>query len=337
MKNVFFILTILSFSLIGCDVLEPNKENITFEGTWTNSGGRDRHSFRNHHFTFDLTGDDTLQINIQSDEYVAFYIIDRLDFVYEYSGGSLTTTDFGEGTYELVVATYYEGVINANYVLTMEGNIANFKQIESDYKEIQHSWTNSGGRNPASYRNRHYLLTTSQETYLDVVLNSQQSNKLYIIDSLNFVQESNGNVIQKALAPGTYRIVIATYYTNVSANYIAEFFGHFDEIKAIESQEKTMQGSWTNSGGRNFNSPNNPRYKLNVLTPSNIDVVIDSQKSEYLYIIKNGEVFYETSTDNFSVTLEQGEYTLVVATYYEGESGNYILHTFGENYSIVKQ
>lgn len=92
-------------------------------------------------------------------------------------------------------------------------------------------------------------------------------------------------------------------------------------------------GSWNNSGGEDATSDDNPRYTLTLCNTQSIVIDLTSGADTYLYLLdSNGNIIAENDDRDFDagdynsrieITLAAGDYTVVVATFFTGESDTF--------------
>lgn len=343
----FFSILFLAFTLFSCetDDSESSNNNQSIEGSWILSGGREHLSYGNIHYTFNLSKTSDVSIKLTSDINSYIYIIDNLDLIKYETYNNEFTESLEAGNYELVIATtnrYKRG----NFTLDIEAeDISKLTKIESNFEEFDGSWTSSGGRDYNSFRNRHYSFNVPQKTFLNVAMTSAPNEYLYLVDSKNDILEESYNDLSVAVESGNYKLVVATTNNSqpsngASPNFNIKMLGHFDTPKLIESIELELAGKWENSGGRDIDSPNNPKYTFDVTEECYVDVVLnqDSSKtvSEYLYVVYNDGTIKETYNNIISNQLEKGTYTIVAATTSSGKSGNFTINVYGSHIANLK-
>lgn len=343
-----FVLSLLVavFFLSSCeDILKEKKTEVKqVTGSWISSAGRDVNSFRNMHYTFELSKATDIKLEIISEEDPYIYVVNELGLKVIESNNRKIEEKLESGKYELIVGTF-SSAKQGTFQLKYSG-IDKLVKIESKNEQIVGTWKNSGGREPNSFRNIHYNLEIEQDTYLDIFTQSEVDSYLYLIDDLGFITEGI-NHLSKKVKPGKYKLVVATFSESqptegVSGNFILSIFGQYSKIEKMKVAELTLQGRWDKSGGRDYRSSSNPKYQFHVDKKSFVDVLVlqptSAKVDEYIYLIKpNGDVL-ESYLYWMLHELEAGDYTIVVGTYSENQSGNFILQVNGSNVSnLVKK
>ena len=106
---------------------------------------------------------------------------------------------------------------------------------------------------------------------------------------------------------------------------------------AAQSEEINYAGHWVDSGGRDYDNKNNPKYKFTVVKGGRVVIDLTSIQDTYLYLLDDKGNEVEKDDDggysrNSKINLELGAgvYTVVAASYYENRSGNFNLKVVGE-------
>ncbi len=218
-------------------------------------------------------------------------------------------------------------------MLNIQGDIQNIKKLNSRRKEVIGSWESSGGRNIGSFRNDHFLFNVpSDNTYIDVIIQSGVDNYLYVINSLGFiVSETDSDRLVSNLKSGTYRLVVATFASARDSNYILNVVGQYENLQEKPSNTIETIGAWVASGGRDINSPNNPKYSFEVTEESLVDITITSSIDNYLYLVDNlGLIIAQTDSDRLTAKISEGQYKVIAATFATGQASNFVLNINGQ-------
>ncbi|GEM_PF-604392 len=98
--------------------------------------------------------------------------------------------------------------------------------------------------------------------------------------------------------------------------------------------KNSVNGSWSNSGGRNAYAGNNKNYKLTIEKEAAVEINLTSSIDTYLYLLDANGSIIATDDDGGSgynsklvKSLAAGSYTVVAATYSSGQSGGFIMTT----------
>jgi len=206
-------------------------------------------------------------------------------------------------------------------------------------KQIVDSWNTSGGRNRFSFRNNHYQIEVLSGSEVVFEIISNVINYFYLVDSLDIVvAEVSQNRMSVNLSPGVYTLVAATYYSDEQANYVLNIYGDIKVLGKVDSDVLVVNGNWETSGGRLMSSYRNDHYDFNVTKNTYLDITISTNISPYLYLINpTGMVIGEVSGNRLSLKAGPGQHRLVVATYYAGEAGSYVLKTTGNFENFIEK
>jgi hypothetical protein len=120
----------------------------------------------------------------------------------------------------------------------------------------------------------------------------------------------------------------ATIVLNLNSTFSAKDVNFF--TGGVSETNTSNFGSWNNSGGRDPESTDNPRYTLTLCKTQSIVIDLESEADTYLYLLdSNDNVIAENDDRDFSAadfnsrietTLSAGVYTVVVASFSTGES-----------------
>lgn len=301
--------------------------------SWESSGGRNRYSFKNMHYTFAVNSDSDISISIESGVDNYLYLVDELGFIVKELSGNTISQTVEAGIYKLVAATYSADQ-KSNYVVNIIGDAGNIGKISSNKKTIVDKWESSGGRLKESYRNKHYDVVFEQDSYININIKTSVSNYIYVINSLGFViEEVSGNALFVEVPADSYRIVIATYSVGDDSNFVVDVVGQFNSSSLVEKTSSLLQetGAWVLSGGRDRFSSKNLTYSFDITEESLIDITIVSSVSNYLYLVNDlGLVVSEISGDRLTKLIPAGSYQLIVATYSVDQTSNFVLKLYGQ-------
>jgi len=310
--------------------------DATFTNEWISSGGENHQTFRNIQYAFSVTDNDDISIGISTDEQSYLYILnEEKEILYE-SNDSLITQNLSEGLHHLVVATRVPGK-SGSFDLYFKGKVENIVQLAFENQSFSDNWINSAASNYQSFRSQHYNLSIPANTYIDVILNTNISSEIYLLQNGNIVEETDDDILSVAINAGEYQLVFSTFSANQSGNFQFEVLGEYDLVEKIETSILSKNGSWMLSGGRNPESPNNPKYSIEVSEDGFIDVLLDTNADAYLYLLNGTSVLLETDDNDFSQFVEAGEYYIVVATFLEGVSADFEITTFGKIESLTEE
>ena len=102
---------------------------------------------------------------------------------------------------------------------------------------------------------------------------------------------------------------------------------------------QSIDGTWSASGGRDMNHPGNPRYVLEVLQQSTLELNLTSAIDTYLYLLDPaGNLLHQNDdggagyNSRLNLTLTPGRYIMVAATYSNGQNGPF---TISSSHGVV--
>jgi PKD repeat protein len=321
----------------------PVVQTYEFKDKWISAGGRDPKSYRNHHYTFELKEETTIDVILTSSGDVDMYLFNELDFQIAFTNTSRTTANIKStlkaGKYRLI-AIGREGA-ESNYTLTFTGKFAaKPEKVVSQYQEVIGKWSYTNSSEANSARNRHYDIEITQDSQLDLILSSTFDTKIFVINSLGFTQQISrfgDKTIWAAITAkkGKYRIVVSSRVDSPNANFVLNIFGQFVNVIEIKSIEQQLTGSWTNSSTL-ATSPNNPKYNIEITEDSMLDLIIEGAGINPRYYLLNDKNDVVATFTNFgsdgiqgAINLKKGVYTIVAATRLENQRGNFTLTVFG--------
>jgi len=313
--------------------------------SWASSGGQDRFSYRNLHYLFNVTESGNITIEIESAVSNYLYLINALGIVVKEGRGNTLSAEVASGNSYRVVAATNSVSETSNYTLKLLGNIEDVGKVDSQSKSVEGSWTSSGGQLKDSYRNDHYTFNvTADNSYIDILVQSNVANHLYLINSNDVVVKKTGDVssgdvrLRSEVSAGSYKLVVATYFLGEIDSYDLTVVGEFSNLtKKSVPNPVEKQASWSPSGGQDRTSANNPSYSFDMTEDNIIDMTISSNVSNYLYLINSNDVVVEEASNVSSGDvrlltgiLPSGRYTVVAATYFDNEESNFTLTVYGQ-------
>lgn len=89
-----------------------------------------------------------------------------------------------------------------------------------------------------------------------------------------------------SLAPGEYKIVVATKGNGVADDYNLT-------IDYDDGTSNNFSGSWISSGGMDHTSADNPDYRITLDIAGGLKVTLTSTADNYLYLTRNGHIIAE--------------------------------------------
>lgn len=212
------------------NIRKINSQRIEQTGGWESSGGQSRNSYRNDHYFFDVPSDSYIDIVIQSNANTYMYLVNSLGIIVKETSKNRLVSSVPADSYRLVIATYYVGE-SSNYIFTAVGQLENLREKASNVIETVGAWTSSGGQDRYSINNPSYSFDVTEEGLIDVTISSSVNNYLYLVDSLdNVVESGSKDRLTAWVSPGQYKLVTATYYTDVSSNFVLTVYGQISNL-----------------------------------------------------------------------------------------------------------
>jgi len=363
----FLLLSVFLITLVSFWACEPEEENPTpeiaffiIDSAWTSGGGRNENSFRNHHYTFDVTENNTeVKITGQSDVAGGWLI-----YVKDSQNRTLTvptrndtiTETLNVGTYTLVVATSQQGA-SADYQLSVSRtNTTQPTPLSGIVESTQNdSWKSGYGSGTAffghvSFRHHHYLFeVTENNTFVDLFIETAITDGGSLV-VLNENNEILTNIVRPPtnltleLNAGSYKVVAMTNARGGRGDYELKIIGKIVNIRRDEAQEVSRSGSWTSAGGFNANAIGNESYTFEITEDNTyFDLVLETSitgganyylKNSLGTVISTGNRARQSS---FGIAqLNKGSYELVVAAS-TGASGTYTLDLWGKFTNLQKK
>lgn len=330
-------------------------QNLSVEdGLWdTGGGGFNFYSLRNHIYTFEITENNTaVDIILQSDDTeVSLYLnsptVSYIDHKYG-NRSEFVVWNLNAGTYIITAATYSRDQPPSDYLLDIEGKVANLQKVESDQFKIENvEWTTWGGgiAHPNSFRNHVYTIEVSENNYpLDIIVQSEVADLsvwLFGLDGGNNYLHTYGRkkeFLNTEVDAGTYTLEVGTYERGVfDAAYDLDVVGKIASIDRIPSQDTIVTGSWEyGSGTGNPDSDDNGRYTFEVTeNNSSVDIILESNDVPVCMWLYGPDISgfvwdYGSNRRYIVQNVNAGTYTIVAGTYSEGAIGDYQLSVVGQ-------
>ncbi|NRB37428.1 MAG: hypothetical protein HRU20_03040 [Pseudomonadales bacterium] len=311
------------------NIRKVKAHHYTINDTWTSSGGRNSQTLRNHHYAFEVEHHSYLDVSNDTGVNEEFYLIDENGTTTHYSAAF--GVNITPGNYTLVVATY-NNFKNSAYTLHIVGQ---FKEDASgdpsfikdtSMSEIKTGdWQPSGGRNSGSFRNDHYTLDITEDSYIDITIDSSFTGYLSLIDANGFEIVGNGSRLTTPVTAGSYTLVAATNSDLITDSYVLNVVGQFKNLNKRIASTFNIEGSWAPSGGRDIASVKNPNYTFEVSEDGIVDITIEANVTPFSYLVDSLGivVFNATTKTHFSPEVSAGTYTLVLGTSFADQTSPY--------------
>ncbi|GEM_PF-1683260 len=368
--SLFMLLAVGMISVNSCKK-DRNKKEETKEGKWYNTAGRDNPlSFRNHHYTFTKTNDDSLTITLEADKEDVWMWLFRgqpADGLEDQPSTNTYNTkltesisgDYDEGEYTLVVGTVDRWQTDS-YELTLEGPFTGLTKRSSstyDSPEEESVFEFGGGGHSESwvksFRNDHYVFDVTEEnSFVDINLSSADENMyLHLFDSLNFHKEAEGTLrrevsLVEEVDIGTYYVIVCTDNEgrddgrdNRVIEYDLSIIGQISQVSLVRAVEEERKNDVISAGsGNDYLSENNIVYQFDVTAEnSTLDVIYSSPNFEprlWLVSLDTQEepmpCFDNDRQIDRVFEVDKGSYQLICGTRAQEDDGGYYFSVVGQ-------
>lgn len=229
---------ISSLNLVSSSTLEQN-------AAWLNSGGGNNYPYspRNHLYTVEVTDNNSMLDIVQTsdDTDVSLWLFNPLGEQVQQSWGGRSrflVKEANAGTYTIVAGTNTRDVLDADYSLNVNGQIANLTRIICQDTTVNGTISNGGGNNNSdSAANDVYLFeVTENNTALDIIMESPDFDiSMWLIDPLGVnVQQRWGarsRFMVEGVSAGTYKIICGTNSSGNSGQYSMSVVGKYTNFR----------------------------------------------------------------------------------------------------------
>ncbi len=216
-------------------------ETLAASNEWKTGGGGVNHaqSPRNHRYKFEVTQDNqAVDVVLNSDDVnVAIWLLNPLGQPVGRNYGDRShylITEADKGVYTIIAGTYERNVQQADYQLSVNGQVTALQPVAVQDATASGTITNGAGVNVADSPN-HPVYTfdvTENNTALDVILESPD------FDVTLWLYNPNGQLIYRnygdrrlftvqEASVGKYKVVCGTYRPGDSGNYKVSVVGKF--------------------------------------------------------------------------------------------------------------
>lgn len=256
------------------------------------------------------------------------------------------TQNLDVGTYTLVATSNVEGSIG-NFDIDLTGSVSNIRKVAVESFTVSDGWEWGIHSDSDSFLNPQYAFTVDRASDFGFTVNSNEDTHVYITDSNDLVMpfiSSNGDGYFTLLDAGDYSLTVTPRTTANNKNFNLRMVGQLSNVAKISHANNEEVGNWISSGGRNYTTVNNPAYSLTITEEGQLDVLLTADQGRYLAILDDLGLPVATQQTSSSgvyplhliANLPQGDYTVVVGTYYDGTNGSYRLQVVGQ-YSDLTQ
>ena len=214
---------------------------------------------------------------------------------------------------------------------------------------IEGAWQSSAGQIVKHIDNPHFQFELTSPKKIEIKLENKASNKcltdpyLYLIAEDGTLLEENDDrygqsvssncnydsKITRRLEPGKYTLVAATYKKQDEGDFVLS-------ISEIKDKNNKCYGKWNPSAGQAFEDTQNPRKILRLQQSGTITIDLKSSVDTYLYLLDPSGNMIKQDDDggdgrnsriifNTAGPLKAGDYSLVAATYYNNQRGDFEL------------
>ncbi|MGV2871275.1 Ig-like domain-containing protein [Colwellia sp. E150_009] len=350
-------------------------------GNWVSSGGIDYRSINNPRYQFSLSSAKNVQFEVSAvlnggfHHGIHLFLLNANGVVIQEKRGGVTGTNGASvltqfssniqaGIYTLVVGTKRDSESGTFSISTSDTTLQRMSA-----RITGGSWVSSGGTDYRSVDNPRYKfsLSAARNVRLDVTSIVQGYNygvRLYLLDENGSIikQQQGGStgthgipvltLFTMDLQAGDYTLIMGTKRDDVEGTYTISTFDLDSPL--IKNTPKKTNGNWVSSGGSDYRSVDNPRYKFSLSSTRNIQLEISSTVQGYnygvhLYLLNSsGAVIKQqqgssTGTHGipvltlFTMDLQAGDYTLVMGTKRDDVEGSYSISTFDIDTSLQIQ
>jgi hypothetical protein len=210
-------------SVASVDVINADKKSFDNQNMVTGGGNDAYNSWRNKHFNFDVTEDDSdIDFAVKSKTTnCRMYILNSAGNSIKYSGNGLyeliSPLNLKKGTYSIVVCGEEGKSTNFDLAIySKSGVIINQGAINSTiFSKKDGTFSLAGGiDNFTSLQNRKFTFTANSTTYIDLVGNSSGLNsRIYLLNSAGNSIKYSGNSVSNSIeqfqvTSGTYTVVM---------------------------------------------------------------------------------------------------------------------------------
>ena len=329
-------------------------QHIKIRDKWESSGGQDQDSLRNHHYSFEIERRSFLDIWVQSNANERLYLVDYNNGVTTGPHSGVYGEEIDPGKYTLVVATNsafqsFDYSVNMVSQFKNESGIPIVSKKESVSAIRSGDWgaLGSGGDNKGSLRNDHYTFDVTEDSYIDIALDTSAGSmidpRLYLVDSKGFSLFSGTSTLKGEVSLGSYTLVVGTHFALTLGEYVLSTVGQFENLSQVTASNYEINASWEGTSGALHSSLGNPRYTIEAIQSGTVDIIVDATIRQNLYLLnESGIVIKETldSSNNRAhlvADLTVGEYTIVIATDYSDQQGSFVMHVNGLVSEPVRQ
>lgn len=312
------------------------------EDSWASSGNRNAFDPRNPLYVFEVTETGTVDyLTAGSAGISAYAIIMDSEWFYMTSGSGYS----GDRSIELEAGTYYMSVApqnmrtQASFSIELTGAVANVRKVAVQNVEISDEWTSSR-HSHASFQNPQYTFDIDRESDFAVDVFSNDGVDIHLTDEDGIRVTSSYGAMIRRLDAGSYTLVIANDANYQNESLVTRLTGQISNLAISEFTKETVENTITDGGGRDRFSLKNHAYTLTITEDSEFNLEMFAGIGRYLAIVDSldalvpGGTSYGTTGATYAVAvdvhLEAGEYTIVVGTYSDGESGDYELELVGQ-------
>ena len=327
--------------------------NWSIHGQWHNSAGKNPFSPENPAFSFSVSKESELNINLESEIDGYIYILSPVGETIISENNPRFKAKLKKGNY-LISASTDTPNQKGKFSLTVSGELMalkggliplSFPEILKKEWSVQAQWLNSAGRSPFSSENPAFSFSIFKDSELDIRLESEVDEYTYILNSLGEIVVSKDSPRFKVkLKKGNYFISASTYYPNEKGEFSLTISGDLVTLdKALMplpdllKKELSVQGQWTNSAGQNPFSPENPTFAFSLFKDSELSIKLESDIDEYTYILNPlGEIIVSKDSPSFKTKLKKGNYLISASTYDPNQKGDFSLTISGDLVTLDK-
>ncbi len=334
----------------GIQLIPQSEQLLEQPGNWTVSGGRSRFAQGNQFYSFTVTENSVVLIDLHSQTDGYLFLLDSnlqtiaVDNDWGYSYNPRISRSLEPGGYVIVVATE-DANETGEFDLKVQGQVADLKPKSIHPKLISGQWKTLNRTFPANANLRSVSLVVKEEAQIPIELSASQNSYLALLQDGEIVESDisyfgESAFINKKLKPGAYKIVFMASSKEAGADYTLSVNGNVD-LENVETQHVThlVPGSWESSDGNSILSPHNRHYSFAVTQPGLVVLELSSLVRGRVYLLGSEHKLYKTGTwlssSNYDrlflqpLFLQPGTYTAVLTVDEKGYGGPFEFYATG--------
>jgi hypothetical protein len=213
----------------------------TITSEWEKSGGQDSNHIGNDYYTFELTEEQHVTIELASSIDSHMYLIDQNGTYLENIDNSGNHATFSgilpPGVYEIVSGTFEAGESGEYKIFINSINEPTVNKVHL----IKSQWRYTNGNDLSHFSNKVYDFSISTDSSVSLRLDSSISAYIYLLDSSGEIianaesnVSSNEVVLSQYLAAGSYRAIALTKDPIEKASFKLKLIGEVENINEVK-------------------------------------------------------------------------------------------------------